>query len=208
MKKCNILLGIIVAGLCFSCENVQVSEDCSNDALLAGDTVYEHFITMNLDTMLFHSGKCDTVYYYVDLDLNGSYEFRFSSYFCYGLTFYEGAFYLESLGPNSKILLNSSLDSPEVLELNDPIDKFHNAFSGRYEMAKCSGSVIPETGEEFHSSSGIWRTVDMQYIGLVYEDGNYIYNSWLAAGSVNSEKEPFAPYSIILYNIGTLKCCL
>ena len=207
MIKIKFISSLFFVVVSFSCVHEKYPDDCSDIVLLAGDSLNEHFIFRDLDTVLFHNGSCDTLNYYINIDQNESFEFRIASSFCYGITWYQGIFFIETLSPNSKVLLNSSLSNPEVLELNDTIDKVHNAFPGRYELVKCWG-YNQGPGKETNYFTGTWRYINKAYIGLVYEDDNYIYNCWLKVGFDRSGSEPFVPHSIILYNIGILKCCL
>jgi hypothetical protein len=204
----------MAVGLCFSCENEQIPVEnepihnaCSNDELLAGDTVSEHFIIIELDTLLSDPYKaCQDITYAIDIDMNGSNDVKITSFFCYSPAYVEGAFHIESVNPDLKILLNNSLENPEILELHDTVDVSLNAYPGRYELIRCVSLLNPATGEENHSCTGTWKYVH-NYVGMVYNNGSYIYKCWLNVG-LNGPGEPFGPQSIYLNNIGILKSCL
>lgn len=208
MRVFSFTLFIIVTALLFSCEDSNIGQiECSKEILTVGDTSVTDLVLVRLDTLIKSMNRCDTAFYYINIGSSGLNEIKFSSWLCYGLTFYEGDFYIETIGKNSKILLSDSLDSPKILDLHDTISINQNFHPGRYNLVYCWGFLNPSTGEQSHNCKGLWQKVDQKYIGFNYQDGEFMYLGWIKVDIVYAP-EPRGAMAIYLHEYAYLKCRL
>ncbi len=177
MKRYRVILFILMGIIYYSCNN---KDDIPNEQpatfAVIGDLDANIAI---LDSVIYPSYRGDSLFFPIDLDLDGIQDYRFYIYNNYSPCIFLSNFRFDCLHDLAKVYTNDTIQSPEILKLGDTLTVDKHWLSAKFRILDASGICELAGGDGIIHKSGNWFNLSNKYIGLLIEkEGNPIYG-WI-----------------------------